>query len=55
MSEWLAYQNENPFIPIFKQNNSIISLTEDLKMHILVEADFNVYQPNISTKSMKVT
>nr|XP_050853276.1 biotin--protein ligase [Vespula vulgaris] len=54
MSEWLAYQNENPFIPIFKQNNSIISLTEDLKMHILVEADFNVYQPNISTKSMKL-
>ncbi|XP_047353177.1 biotin--protein ligase isoform X2 [Vespa velutina] len=54
MSEWLAYQKENPFIPIFKQNINVTSLIENYRMHILIEADFNMYQPYISTNSMKL-
>ncbi|KAI4487632.1 hypothetical protein M0802_011988 [Mischocyttarus mexicanus] len=54
ISEWLAYQYENPFISTFKQNNGVTSLTKDFRMHILVEADFNICQPYISTKSTKL-
>ncbi|KAI4485519.1 hypothetical protein M0804_007024 [Polistes exclamans] len=54
VSEWLAYQYENPFIPIFKKNNGVTSLTKDFRMHILVEADFSTYQPYTSTKSTKL-
>ncbi|KAK2583668.1 hypothetical protein KPH14_009599 [Odynerus spinipes] len=54
ISEWLVYHHPDSFLPIFKQNDGITSLAEDLKMHVLVEADFNIYESCISTKSMKL-
>lgn len=54
MSEWLTYHHKDPFLPIFKQTNGIASLTEDLKMHVLIEANFNTYESYIETKSLKL-
>ncbi|XP_058791298.1 biotin--protein ligase isoform X2 [Phymastichus coffea] len=54
VTNWLLYPHGKTIFPLFAHNNAQISLLQNEKMHVLIEADLNNYIPHAFSKATKL-
>lgn len=54
VSTWLSYPRGKSIFPLFAHNYGQVALNETSKMHVLIEANLDTFNPVGSVKSNKV-
>ncbi|XP_063990919.1 biotin--protein ligase isoform X1 [Diachasmimorpha longicaudata] len=54
VNDWLLYPFGHTTFPLYMNNNGHSLITEDSKMHVLIEAEINHFHPNAFTKIVKL-